>query len=49
MRGAAILTFDKISISQDRLRLATARRLSAYMPSRAPATTTASSLNSIVE
>jgi len=43
MRAAAILIFDKMSDHQGRLRLTTVRRLSAYMSSRALATTTATS------
>jgi len=41
MRAAAILTFDKCLYLRGRLRLTTASRLSAYMSSRALATTTA--------
>ena len=44
IRAAAILIFDKISISP-RQTTATARRLSAYMSSTALATTTASSFS----
>jgi len=44
MRAADILTFDKCLYLRGRLRLTTARRLSAYMSSRALATNTASSL-----
>ena len=40
MRAAAILIFDKCLYLQGRLRLITARRLSAYMSSRALATST---------
>ena len=50
MRAAAILIFDKCLYLQGRLRLTTARRLSAYsayMSSRALASTTASSLFSL--
>jgi len=39
MRAAAILTFDKRLYLRSRLRLTTSRRLSAYMSSRALATT----------
>ena len=42
MRAAAILIFDKCLYLQGRLQLTTARRLSAYMSSKALATTTAS-------
>ena len=42
MRAAAILIFDKCLYLRGRLRLTPARRLSAYMSSRALATTTAS-------
>ena len=42
MRVAAILIFDKCLYLRGRLRLTTARRLSAYMSSRALATTTSS-------
>jgi len=41
--AGAILTFDKCLYLRGRLRLTTARRLSAYMSSRALATTTTSS------
>ena len=44
MRATAILIFDKSLYLRGRLRLTTARRLSAYMSSRALVTTTASSL-----
>ena len=47
IRAAAILTFDKCLYLRGRLRLTTARRLSAYMQSSALATTTASSLSII--
>jgi len=40
MRVAAILTFDKSLYLRGRLQLTTARRLSAYMSSRALATNT---------
>jgi len=40
-----VLIFDKCLYLQGRLRLTTARRLSAYMLSRALAMTRASSLN----
>jgi len=43
MMAAAILIFDKGLYLQGRLRLTTARQLSAYMLSSALATTTASS------
>jgi len=43
MRAAAILTFDKCPCLWGRLRLTTARQLSAYMLSRALATNTTSS------
>jgi len=43
MRAAAIFTFDKCIYLRAGLRLTTARRLSAYMSSRALATTTTSS------
>ena len=43
MRVAAILIFDKCLYLRGRLRLTSARRRSAYMSSRALATTTASS------
>ena len=43
MRTAATLIFDKCLYLRGRLRLTTARRLSAYMSTRALATTTASS------
>ena len=43
MRAAVILIFDKCLYLRGRLRLTAARRLSAYMLSRALATTTASS------
>ena len=44
MRAAAILIFDKCLYIRGRLGLTTARRLLAYMSSRALATITASSL-----
>jgi len=44
MKAAAMLIFDKCLYLQGTLRLTSARRLSAYMSSRAQATTTASSL-----
>ena len=43
MRAAGILIFDKCLYLRGRLRLTNARRLSAYMSSRALATTTTSS------
>ena len=43
MRATATLIFDKCLYLRGRLRLTTARRLSAYMSSRALATTTATS------
>jgi len=46
VRAAAILTFEKFLYLRGRLRLTTARRLSAYMSSRALATTTTSSSKS---
>ena len=48
MRAAAILIFNKCLYLRGRLRLTTARRLSAYMSSRALATTTAYSYYYII-
>jgi len=46
MTAAAILTFDNVYL-RGRLRLTTEKRLSAYMSSRALATTTTSSFISV--
>ena len=45
MKATAILIFNKCLYLRGRLRLTTARRLSAYMSSRALAMTTASSFH----